>query len=64
MAFIVQGKPREPEGIVKVVAETRTEALQAARDLLDRGMVAVTIIGDGCVYTVAEFALTFVNQVE
>jgi hypothetical protein len=64
MAFIVQGKPRVPEGIVKVVAETRTEALQAARDLLDRGMVVVTVIGDGRVYTVDEFALTFINQAE
>ena len=64
MAFIVQGKPREPEGIVKVVAETRTEALQAARDMLDRGLVVVTVIGDGRVYTVEEFALTFINQAE
>jgi hypothetical protein len=64
MAFIVQGKPREPEGIVKVVAETRTEALQAAYDLLDRGMVVVTVIGDGRVYTVEEFALAFVSQAE
>jgi hypothetical protein len=64
MAFIVQGKPLEPEGIVKAVAETRTEALQAARDLLHRGMVAVTVIGDGRVYTVEEFALTFINQAE
>jgi len=63
MAFIVQGKPLEPEGIVKVVAETRLGALRAARDLLDRGMVVVTIIGDGHVYKVDEFALTFVNQI-
>ena len=62
MAFIVQGKPREL-GIVKVVAETRTEALQAARDLLDRGMVVVTV-GDGRVYTVEEFALTFIDHAE
>ena len=64
MAFIVQGKPREPEGIVKVVAETRTEALHAARDLLNQGMVVVTVIGDGRVYTVEEFVLTFINQAE
>ena len=64
MAFIVQGKPREPEGIVKVVAETRTEALQAARGLLNQGMVVVTVIGDGRVYTVEEFVLTFINQAE
>jgi len=62
MAFIVQGKPREPEGIVKVVSDSRPEALQVARDLLDRGMVVVTVIGDGRVYTVDEFALTFINQ--
>jgi hypothetical protein len=62
MAFIVQGKPREPQGIVKAVAETRLGALRTARDLLDRGMVVVTVIGDGCVYTVDEFALTFINQ--
>ena len=64
MAFIVQGKPREPEGIVKVVAETRPEALHAARDLLNQGLVVVTVIGDGRVYTVEEFVLTFVNQAE
>jgi hypothetical protein len=62
IVFIVQGKPRTPEGIVKVVKETRKEALRAARDLLDRGMVVVTIIGDGRVYTVDEFGLTFISQ--
>jgi hypothetical protein len=56
--FIVQGKPLEPEGIVKVVAKTRLEALRAANNLLKQGMVAVTIIADGRVYTVGEFALT------
>ena len=56
--FIVQGKPPEPEGIVKVVAKTRLEALRAANNLLKQGMVAVTIIADGRVYTVGEFALT------
>ena len=58
----VQGKPRTPEGIIKVIKETRQEALEAARDLLDNGMVIVTIIADGRVYTVEEFALTISNQ--
>jgi hypothetical protein len=60
--FIVQGKPRNPEGIIKVIKETRQEALEAARDLLDNGMVIVTIIADGRVYTVEEFALTILNK--
>ena len=62
--FIVQGKPREPEGIVKVVARPRPEALQAADDLLKHGMVIVTVIGDGRVYTMEEFALTIANKTE
>jgi hypothetical protein len=62
--FIVQGKPRTPEGIIKVIKETRQEALEAARDLLDNGMVIVTIIADGRVYTVEEFALTISNQMK
>jgi hypothetical protein len=60
--FIVQGKPPEPEGIVKVVAKTRLEALQAANNLLKQGMVVVTVIADGRVYTVAEFARTLTNE--
>jgi len=56
--FIVQGKPRGPEGILKIVKATREEAFQAARDLLGRGMAFVTIIADGRVYTMEEFALT------
>ena len=62
--FIVQGKPREPEGIVKVVKETRVDALQAANDLLSQGMALVTIIADGRVYTNEEFALTIINGPE
>jgi len=56
--FIVQGKPRGPEGILKIVKATREEAFQAARDLLGQGMAFVTIIADGCVFTIEEFALT------
>ena len=62
--FIVQGKPRTPEGIIKVVKETRHEALEAARDLLDNGMVIVTVIADGRFYTVEEFALTITSKTE
>ena len=59
--FIVQAKPREPEGIVKIVKATRTEALQTAKDFLDQGMPFVTIVADGRVYTAEEFALTVIN---
>jgi hypothetical protein len=58
MVFIVQGKSRSPEGILKVIKETRQEAMQAATDLLENGMAFVTIIAEGRVYTVEEFALT------
>ena len=58
MVFIVQGKPRSPDGILKVIKETRQEAMQAATDLLENGMAFVTIIADGRVYTVEEFFLT------
>ncbi|MGC2810455.1 MAG: hypothetical protein WA303_08740 [Bradyrhizobium sp.] len=60
--YIVQGKPREAEGIVKVVKEGRSDALQIAKEFLDQGLPFVTIIGDGRVYTVEEFALTIINH--
>jgi hypothetical protein len=59
--FIVQGKPRSPEGILKVIKQTRHEAMQAAYDLLEGGMAFVTIIAEGRVYTVEEFALTILD---
>jgi RNase P/RNase MRP subunit POP5 len=62
--FIVQAKPREPEGIVKVVRQTREEALAAAKNFLDQGMPFVTIVADGRVYTAEEFALTVINDAE
>ena len=61
VVFIVQGKPREPEGIVKVIKGTREEALQAANDFLNQGMPFVTIVADGRVYTIEEFALTIIH---
>ena len=60
--FIVQAKPREAEGIVKAVKDTRNDALRAAKDFLDQGFLFVTIISDGHVYTVEEFALTIINK--
>ena len=60
--FIVQGKPREPEGIVKVTTKTQKEALEAAIKFLDQGMPFVTVVADGRVYTVQEFALTIIND--
>jgi len=59
--FIVQGKPRSPEGILKVIKQTRHEAMRAAYDLLEGGMAFVTIIAEGRVYTVEEFALTILD---
>jgi hypothetical protein len=61
MPFIVQGKPREPEGIVKVTKETRKDALETANDFLNQGLPFVTIIADGRVYSAEEFALTVIN---
>jgi hypothetical protein len=62
MAFIVQGKPRTPQGALRVTKETRLEAMQAATDLLAQGMAFVTIVAEGRVYTVEEFALTFLDS--
>jgi hypothetical protein len=61
MMFIVQGKPREPEGIEKATADCREEALETASDFLNRGFPFVTVVADGRVYTVDEFAMTLIN---
>ena len=45
--IVLQGNPREPEGIAKVIKGTREEALQAANNFLNQGMPFVTIVGDG-----------------
>ena len=60
--FIVQGKPREPEGIIKVVKETRSDALATANEFFKQGMPFVTVIADGRVYTAEEFARTLQND--
>jgi hypothetical protein len=59
--FIVQGKPREPEGIEKATADSREEALETASGFLNRGFPFVTVVADGRVYTVEEFAKTVIN---
>ena len=59
--FIVQAKPREPEGIVKVTTTTRKDALETANDFLNQGFPFVTFVADGRVYTVDEFALTITD---
>jgi len=61
MVFIVQAKPWKPEGIEKVVAATREEAMQAASDFLQRKFPVVTVVADGRVYTVEEFAKTMLG---
>jgi len=42
MVFIVQGKPRSPEGILKVIKVARQEAVQAANDLLQQAMAPLS----------------------
>jgi hypothetical protein len=54
-------KPREPEGIVKVIKGSREEGLQAANNLLNQGMPFVIIVADGRVYTVEEFASAMIH---
>jgi len=61
MVFIVQAKPWKPDGIEKVLADTRKEALQAATEFLRRKFPVVTVIADGRVFTVEEFAKTMVD---
>ena len=59
--YIVQGKPREPEGIVRVTKDSRKDALETANDFLNH-FPFVTVVGDGHVYTVEEFARTVVKR--
>jgi len=61
MVFIVQAKPWKPDGIEKVVAATRKEAMQAVTDFLHRKFPVVIVVADGRVYTVEEFAKTMVD---
>jgi hypothetical protein len=61
--FIVQGKPRQPEGIVKVTKASREDALATAKEFLDQ-FPFVTIVADGRVYTVEEFAMSIINEVD
>ena len=60
--FIVQGKPRKPEGIEKATVDSREEALETASDFLNRGFPFVTVAADGRVYTVEEFSKTVIMR--
>jgi hypothetical protein len=44
IVYIVQAKPREAEGIIKVVKDTRDAALRAAKDFIDQD----TMWGPSC----------------
>jgi hypothetical protein len=61
MSFIVQGKPRSPAGILRVIKETRDQAMEAAVDMRDNGMAFVAIIAEGRLYTIEEFAVSFLD---
>jgi hypothetical protein len=61
MVFIVQAKPWKPEGIEKVIAVTRNEAWQTVSRFLRRKFPVVTVVADGRVYSVEEFAKTMVD---
>ena len=56
-----KASPVAPKGFSKVIKQTRHEAMHAANDLLAGGMAFVTIIAEGRVYTVEEFALTILD---
>ena len=62
MTCIVRANPREPDGIERVTETTREDALAAAVEFQKRGMPIVTIVADGRVYTIEEFALTIIND--
>jgi hypothetical protein len=47
MVIIAQAKPWKPDGIEKVIAATRKEALQAATEILRRKIPVVTVVADG-----------------
>jgi uncharacterized protein YdaT len=59
--FIVQGKPREAEGIVKVVKDSRADALKTANEFLDRGYRSSRSSAMGT-SRIEEFALTIINE--
>jgi hypothetical protein len=50
-----------PKGLKKATADSREEALETASDFLNRGFPFVTVVADGRVYTVEEFAKTVID---
>jgi hypothetical protein len=59
--FIVRGTTADLDGTIYVVRDTRKDALETANDFLAQDMPIVTIENDGRIYTMAEFALTFID---
>jgi hypothetical protein len=59
--FVVQCKPREPEGLSKITTATRNAALEVANDFLKDGMRFVTVVAQGRLYTPEEFATTTIG---
>jgi hypothetical protein len=58
MAFIVQTYQPKTSVPTSITIERRDDALKTARHLAERGHVGVRIIGDGRIYSPAEFSLT------
>ena len=57
--FIVEGKPREKAGSVKIIKRTSRGALATANDFREGGLPFVTIHCEDRTYSAEEFSLTF-----
>ena len=58
MAFIVQGYSDDDLTHVSLTIERRTDALETAFQMVERGNAGVRIIGDGRIYNLAKFSVT------
>ena len=62
MAYIVQMHQADLTAPASVTIERREDALETALQMIEHGQVAVRIIGDGRIYSAAEFSLTIGHQ--